>query len=121
MGKFSKYDSPVKMKSKPYKIHPIWQGIGCLLLILIPIMSYAGGVLFVGANLRNKWVPMPPELYGPPSSPGMYGYLAVAVILSLFGFIVFVIFSSILYRFIGPKKTMDAPPPTKRRKSPSKR
>ncbi len=115
MGKFSKYSSPRQIKERPYKIHPVWQGIGCIMLVLIPGMSYAGATILVAANARNQWVPMPRELYGPPSNPGLFGELFVTVLLSILGFLVFVIVYSIMYRAMAPKKTVDAPMPKKRR------
>ena len=30
-------------KPRPWRVHPIWRGIGCVMIILIPIMSYAIG------------------------------------------------------------------------------
>jgi hypothetical protein len=30
-------------KPRPWRVHPIWRGIGCVMIILIPIMSYAVG------------------------------------------------------------------------------
>jgi hypothetical protein len=116
MGKFSKYSSTRHIKERSYKIHPVWQGIGCIMMVLIPVMSYAGATLLVVANARNRWVPMPPEFYGPRSNPGLYGELFVAVLLSVLGYLGFVIFYSIMYKTMAPKQTVDAPMPKKRKK-----
>ena len=45
-------------KERPWTIHPIWRGIGCIWLILLPIMSYAGAWMFTRENLRNHWLPL---------------------------------------------------------------
>jgi hypothetical protein len=63
MGKYSKYEFR-KVDSRPWEIHPVWRGIGCAMMVLIPIMAYAGAVLLVRANLENRWVPVPQELTG---------------------------------------------------------
>ena len=36
-----------KAESRPWSVHPIWRGIGCLWLVLLPVMSYAGAYLLV--------------------------------------------------------------------------
>ena len=30
-------------KPRPWRVHPIWRGIGCVMIVLIPIISYAIG------------------------------------------------------------------------------
>jgi len=112
MGKFTKYSTVTEPKKRPWKIHPIWQGIGCLMIILIPIVSYAGAVILVDANLANHWFPIPRDLLGPPGNPLLYTQLGVTVLFSLFGFLVFVVAYSFVYRFSGPSKygPMDSPP-----------
>jgi hypothetical protein len=117
MGKFSQYETTVRKPKAPWKIHPIWQGIGCLMMLIIPGMSYAASVLLVEANLKNNWIPFPRELYGPPGYPFLYGQLGVTVILSILGFLIFVIVYSLIYRMIGPPQLgpTDAPPIKRKR------
>ena len=112
MGKFSQYETAVRKPEAPWKIHPICQGIGCLMMIIIPGMSYAGAVLLVEANLKNNWLPFPREFYGPPGHPLLYGEIGVTVLLSILGYLIFVIIYAIVYRFVGPPKLgpTDAPP-----------
>lgn len=112
MGKFSHYETAVRKPRAPWKIHPIWRGIGCLMMIIIPAISYAGSVILVEANLKNRWLPFPREFYGPPTHPFLYAQIGVTVILSIFGFLVFVILYSLLYKAFGPPKygPTDAPP-----------
>ncbi len=112
MGKFSHFETTVRKPEAPWKIHPIWRGIGCLMMIIIPVISYAGSVLLVEANLKKHWLPFPREFYGPPSHPLLYAEIGVAVLLSILGYLIFVIFYTVLYRFFGPPKfgPTDAPP-----------
>lgn len=39
MGKYAKYAR--KPGPKPERPHPVWRGIGCLLMIIVPTMAYA--------------------------------------------------------------------------------
>ncbi len=117
MSKFSRFDTTVRPQKRPWSIHPVWQGIGCLMMVLIPIISYAAAVILVDANIQNRWVPIPPEFIGPPGRPLLYSQLGVTVLLSMFGFIIFVIFYTILYRVTGPPRLgpTDAPPIRRRK------
>jgi len=112
MGKFSKYSTVAKPKERPWKIHPIWQGIGCLMVVLIPIISYAGSVLLVEANLKNRWLPIPQEFIGPSGQELLYIHIGITVLLAMFGYMFFVILYSFVYRYIGPPQRgpLDAPP-----------
>ena len=48
MGRYQQYEKQVK--EGPKSSHPIWRGIGFLLMGLIAVMSYAGANLLVEAN-----------------------------------------------------------------------
>jgi hypothetical protein len=88
------------------------------MMVLIPLMSYAGSVLLVDANLQNRWIPVPYEFVGPSGRPLLYMQLGVTVLLSMFGFLLFVIAYSIMWRMTGPPKysPLDAPPVRRRKK-----
>ena len=53
MTSYDKYNPRANMPSRPYRVHPIWRGIGCFMMVLIPVMSYAGAVLLVEENGRS--------------------------------------------------------------------
>lgn len=88
------------------------------MMILIPIMSYAGAVLLVQANREQGWLPIPADLgrtiYLPLVGPvqALLGTLIVAFILALAGFGIIMVFYSMLYSLTGPPKygPLDAPP-----------
>lgn len=129
MGRFNKYEQQRQLKPLPRTVHPIWQGIGCLLLILIPVMSYAGADVLVKANLTQHWVPAPASLLqtvvvpvAGVAVPHLYANLVVALLLALIGFAVVTMIYSLLYGAIAPSRygPLDAPPdefrPRKRRR-----
>ncbi len=123
MGRYDRFNrTPVK--ERPWKVHPIWRGIGCALLIILPVMAYAGAVEIVALNSKNQWVVLPavfmqtvtaPYLF---SVPHLYANLSVALLLLVIGYGVLVVIYSILYSITGPGRygPLDAPPP-KRPKS----
>jgi len=114
------------------QLHPIWRGIGCLLTIIIPVISYAAAYLTIEYGLDHGW-PIPNQLLGNPRLPdliyrsgalaaflgpittwnNLYANLALALIYSilLFGLLAFV--NALVYQFAGPPRwgPQDIPPP----------
>ncbi len=126
-----KYQSGVK---RPEPIargpQPIWRGIGCLLIFLVPLLSYAAAEVSMPFFLSLGLVPR--ELLFTPKTPDwlyyvpvlaqafqfLFGRYAILAILALtFIYIIFIGgFLSVLYAFIyqlaAPSRygPMDAPP-----------
>jgi len=127
MGKYTKYNPRSRMPEQPWRIHPVWRGIGCLLLVIIPAVSYAGAVLLIEANLEYQWLPISFDLAKTVvlpfigKVPFFYARLILTGLLVLIGYGVVVMLYSILYSFIGPPRygPLDAPP--ERRRPPRRR
>ena len=125
MGYTRDYLNKPQMRERPWKVHPIWRGIGCILIILIPIMSYAAAVMLVDANITAGWVPAPavymqtvlvPYLDMPIAH--LYANLMVAGVLMLVGYAGLMVFYSVMYSVVGPPRLgpQDAPPIHRKRK-----
>ena len=52
---FSSQKYRKERQERPWVIHPIWRGIGCALILLIPIMAWHAAVLFFQTN---KTIPL---------------------------------------------------------------
>ena len=108
MAKYSSYNRRTPLDERPWTVHPIWRGIGCVLMLLIPIMAYAGAILLVQANLQQGWVPLPASLLRSITIPylgdveHLGANLAVAVLLSFIGFALLSFFYSIFYHIMNP-------------------
>lgn len=95
-----------------------------MLIILLPIMVYAGASVLVEANVNNGWMRIPPEARTTvtfpyiASVPYFYAILAVTLLLLVVGYGVLIIIYSALYRVVGPPRygPLDAPPPKRSRK-----
>ncbi len=132
MGKYAKYQH--KRMLKPERPHPVWRGIGCLLMIIVPVMAYAlASILVPVVKATGK---LPPELFRPVRFPdwllrvNLLGDLARFIssiqnfwaLLSLFVLALIVLaglFSfvySLIYQRIGPPRytVLDAPPPSRK-------
>jgi hypothetical protein len=118
MSKYDKFNPRSSAAERPWSIHPIWQGIGCLLMIMIPIMAYAGAVLLVQANVSQGWVPLGTELAQTVTIPNigsfeyLFANLLVAGILAMLGFGLVVAIYALVYRAVGPSQLgpLDAEP-----------
>ena len=118
MTRYDKYNPQANMPKRPWSIHPIWRGIGCFMMVLIPVMAYAGAVLLVEENTSQGWLPMPRELAQTiplpmiGNVPHLLANLVVALALSLVGFGVFTAIYSLFFSMVGPSRfgPLDAPP-----------
>ena len=65
MGKYSSY-SRRKEKPRDRGVHPVMRGIGCIMMIVVPILSYGLAILLVIYGASRGW-PIPRGWYGPPT------------------------------------------------------
>lgn len=123
MGKFDRYESVNVKKEKPWKIHPIWRGIGCLMLIIIPVIAWAGAYEFMRIAPTLSWFPQSREMYRNLNLdfivlPFSLGQIIFTLLFMMLGFMIMSLAYAFVYRFIGPPKygPTDAPPPRVKRK-----
>ena len=102
MGRHQQFER--KAKPKLEGVHPVWRGIGFLLMVVIAVMSYAGANLLVEANKTNGWVAVPRGISGGVAwAPDLYSELIVTFFLMMIGFGFIVIIYSIVYRITRPR------------------
>lgn len=76
------------------RIHPVWRGVGCILMILIPIIAFAAGSVLLDMNGRNNWFPLPADLV---ARPGHFLYNYVQDPMIHIKLILTVAFSAVLF------------------------
>jgi hypothetical protein len=134
MGKYSASDRRRAIKA-PDGPHPIWRGIGCLMMVIVPVISFGLAVITFDTALEKEWA-IPREFLGNVQMPdflyrsqvlvpllnaitgvtNLYGYLAFTLLyVIVLGAILSFIYA-FAYRFVGPPAygPMDAPPPRSR-------
>jgi hypothetical protein len=120
--RYSKYR---REERKVKQTNPIWRGIGCLLIILAPIISFAIANVVLQSGIVQQYINLPRELRRTVTLPLIgtevpYFYatlaLTVAILVALFA-VVFVVYSAV-YRIIGPSPygPTDVPPVRPRRR-----
>ncbi len=118
MGKYYAQWRRPKVKERPWKIHPIWRGIGCLMAVLIPLVAFVLADYGVDANLQQRWVPVPTELVGPTGFPFLYAKITLAAILTIIIFGGYTLIYMIIYSMLGPSRygPLDVPPLRRKRR-----
>lgn len=130
----TKYNSAARQRiaPRPTGPHPIWRGIGCILLVIVPIMTFGISQLIVAYGVENYW-PFPQDLLGHPTMPrllfklpglvpallfiqdqdNLYATLALTFVLLIIIGAFFSLIYAVAYRFVGPPRygPQDAPPP----------
>ncbi len=100
------YSSSSTERLTPLKkeIHPVWRGVGFVLIITIPVISIFAAIALVNANKVQHWIKVPRELLVNFSDP----YIAVkAIVAFIIGFLLFMIMTLITFianRFWGPPR-----------------
>jgi hypothetical protein len=117
MGRYS--HRPAEVKERPYEIHPIWRGIGCIMLIIGPFIAFSAAHILVNLDMENGWMAVPREMRGAVTIDvlgltieHLYADLLVTAILLLLGFGLLMVVYAIIYGMAGPKRfgPMDSPP-----------
>jgi hypothetical protein len=130
MGKYQTYQKRQELPRN--EIHPVWRGIGCLIMIITPIISGAAAQVLLQLGKAQKWpflyelsdvIRFPEYIYKIPYILVAANYISSIYYLKallLFFFLVLILLSGVfavlnatLYRMIGPPRytAIDAPAP----------
>ena len=64
MGKYTNY---VRPSPRIRQTNPIWRGVGCILMVVVPLISFALAELTVNIDLAQPYIPF--QLMGTPYIP----------------------------------------------------
>lgn len=123
-------------EERPWKINPVWRGIGCFLILLVPIMAWYAAILFLESDFN---IIQSPEMNKPLTIKyvkimevdrviqgfnqftstrhlvgGLFFYFILFLIVG-YGLLAFIY--AVLYRVAGPPRygPFDVPPNSMRR------
>lgn len=65
MGKYTTY-SRQPPKPRNVGVHPVMRGIGCIMIVVVPILAYGVSMLLVNYGISQGW-PLPPNWLGIPT------------------------------------------------------
>ena len=112
MGKYKSYSRQPEGPPKKTGIHPIWRGVGFILIILTPILAYFGALALLEENSLHGWVKIPNDLIAPTADPLLYVKIILTLALIFAIYIVFMLITFVLYRIFAPPRygPYDVPP-----------
>lgn len=88
----------------PWRVHPIWRGIGCMLLIVIPVIAFGLAETLMSFALSENpdiFNSLDPDVRGPEN---LYVKIGAALVLSFILYLVFSILGSLFYSLAGGPK-----------------
>jgi hypothetical protein len=94
------------------KVHPVWRGIGCVFMVLNPIMAYAGMVVIMDLNRQNGWMNIPRDLVVEYKDPLILVKGILFLVLLFLLYAIFMMFTFLVERIAGPSRfgLYDVPP-----------
>ena len=90
-------------EERPWKVHPVWRGIGFLMILIIPLFSYAASDLIIEELMARELMSLPDVLRASYEIPiigdidFLLAKLALTIVLIFALFALLAIFYSILY------------------------
>ena len=97
-------------------IHPIWRGIGWILMIAVPVLSYLTSLYLIRENDTKHWFPIPIDILSPwGSDPLIFVKLILALAIAVVAFMVIFLIGAVINSLVGPSRygPTDAPPMTR--------
>lgn len=85
----------------PWRVHPIWRGIGCILLVVLPVVAYGFTDLIVAWALANNQTLAESARANPDLLTSPYFKGVFTLVLTLILYLVFSILGSIVYSLAG--------------------
>lgn len=118
MGKYEAYNNRPKQPPRQREVHAIWRGIGFVLIVMIPFMSYIGALILLDENSKNGWYGIPADLISPYIEPLLYVKIMLTVSLIFIFYSIFLFITALMNRILAPPRytVYDAPPQTFRGK-----
>jgi quinol-cytochrome oxidoreductase complex cytochrome b subunit len=93
-------------------VHPVWRGVGILLMVLMPVMGYVGSLLLLDENNKHSWVRIPNELLVPGPDHLLLVKAIMTVVIGASIYFIFMMLTFIIFRIVAPPKLgpTDVPP-----------
>ncbi len=118
MERHSFFSKERESNRKKNRIHPVWRGVGFVLMIFIPILSFLASGVILEYNQTEHWFPIPPEfVINWPTDPLILMKLFITVMLCFFAFAFFQLVTYMMFGLFGPKRYIPPDlPPLKRKR-----
>ena len=101
------------------QLHPVWRGIGFILIILLPALGYGLTLVFLDMNAKNGWFPVPAEflIYRWGLDPMILVKVGLTLVFSFILYTIFMLITYFIYSLFAPKRYIPPDLPPLKRKS----
>jgi hypothetical protein len=105
-------NNEVSLGTKKKEIHPVWRGIGILMLIIIPVISFILALLLIQGNHDNHWFAYPAAIIIRWQDPLILVKVILTVIFIFIFYGLFTFITALAYRIFGSPRygPTDVPP-----------
>lgn len=93
-----------KIREAHQEVHPIWRGVGLILIFLTPIMGYFGALAILDQNKKMNWFQIPTEYLASGADSLLYVKIGLTIIIGLLFYFFLQFITFILYRLFGPSR-----------------
>ncbi|MPM29828.1 hypothetical protein SDC9_76369 [bioreactor metagenome] len=105
MSRDTRYSYREQKNPAKKPIHPVWRGIGCALLIIIPVISYVAADYFVTNAALFKWVIIPEDMVIKyPADPLILVRLLYMAIFVFILYLILTVITFVVNRYLGPSR-----------------
>lgn len=85
-------------------VHPIWRGVGILMIFLIPALGYIGALLVIDSNKKEPWLTVPSQLIVGGSDPLILLKLILTLIIGALIYFLLMMIAFIIFGIFGSKE-----------------
>ncbi len=114
MGKYSSYHRDLtKEEHRRKEIHPVWRGIGFILMVGLPVLSYFFALGLLKGNETSKWFPIPTDILSPwGSDPLIFVKILIMLVFIIAALAILMFLYFLINAIFGPSRygPHDAPP-----------
>jgi len=104
MGKYTQRNIQAPQQRDENKIHPIWRGVGFILMIVVPLMGYAITSLIIQENKVKAWFVIPAELRGPAGYTDLWITILGTIVITLVLFVIITFLYFLTKRIVAPTR-----------------
>jgi hypothetical protein len=112
MGRSQNFYRQKEMPKGGKQVHPVWRGVGFLLLLIIPAMSYIGTLALLDENTKRTWFQIPAEFISQWVDPLLFVKIGMTILISFVLYAISMLITFVVYSAFGPSRygPLDAPP-----------
>lgn len=114
MTKYTSYrpsGAETRSREEREKIHPIWRGIGWILMFIFPVMGWFGSIYLLDQNAKQKWIAIPASFLAKGADQYLFVKIGLTIVIVFILFFIFQLISFAILRGFGQERygPMDIP------------